>query len=49
VAEDQRPKQTAIEREGRRLEKIRKLRLVEAPREKVPAPAEIDYGPEEAA
>ena len=50
MAEDQRPKQDALEREARRLEKLRSLRLVEQlPSEKLLAPAEVEYEPQDAA
>ena len=43
------PKPTAVEREARRLERLRKLRLVEpAPPQKIAAPMRFDY-PKDAA
>ena len=49
MAEDQRPEEKEVERESRRLEKLRSLRLVERPPEKIAAPAYADYEPEDAA
>lgn len=49
MADDQRPTQDALEREARRLEKIRNLRLVERPAEQVVVSADVEYEPEDAA
>jgi hypothetical protein len=49
VAEEGQPRQDALDREARRLEKLRSLRLVEQPPEKLVAPAEVDYEPQDAA
>ena len=49
MAEEPRPKQKELERETRRLEKLRTLRLVEPPPERLVAPAYADYEPKDAA
>lgn len=49
MAKDQRPKQKELDRETRRLEKLRSLRLVERPPEKIAAPFYADYEPKDAA
>jgi hypothetical protein len=49
MAEEPRPKQEEVERETRRLEKLRTLRLVEPPPERLVAPAYVDYEPKDAA
>ena len=49
MAEDQRPEQKELERELRRLERLRSLRLVEQPPEKIAAPAYAEYEPKDAA
>jgi hypothetical protein len=49
MAEEQRPKQKELDRETRRLEKIRTLRLVERPPDKLVARAYTDYEPKDAA
>ena len=49
MTEDQRPEQKELERESRRLEKLRSLRLVERPPETIAAPAYDEYEPKDAA
>ena len=50
MADDQRAKEDALEREARRLEKLRSLRLVEQlPSQKLLAPAEVEVEPKDAA
>ena len=49
MAEDEQQRQDALDREARRLEKLRSLRLVEQPPEKLLAPADVDYEPQDAA
>jgi hypothetical protein len=49
VAEDQRPKQKELDRESRRLAKLRNLRLVERPPEKIAVRAYTEYEPKDAA
>jgi hypothetical protein len=50
MADKQRPKLKAVEREARRLERLCKLRLVESPPpEKIAAPMDFDFQPKDAA
>jgi hypothetical protein len=49
MTEEQRPKQRELERETRRLEKLRTLRLVERPPVKLLARTYTDYEPKDAA
>jgi hypothetical protein len=49
MAEEQRPKQKELERETRRLERLRTLRLVERPPNKLIARTYTDYEPKDAA
>ena len=49
MADDQQPQEKAVEREARRLERLRGLRLVELPPQEILTTAAVDYEPEEAA
>ena len=49
MADDREEQEKAFEREARRLERLRGLRLVELPPQDIFTTAEVDYEPEEAA
>jgi hypothetical protein len=49
VAEQKQPQQERFEREARRLEKLRSLRLVEQPPKRIVTATDDDYEPEHAA